>query len=218
MKRIFISIMAITLFANCNNSNNNTVDKSDRFELVPEADKDIREEYEKQKDLKQINCSFSNPDTSVIGIKIRNVESTIKILGEKTKLQGDSSHIFISRDNNQKLSLTVHPGDLHNQISIFKISYFKNSNHNYKKINSKEFETEKGIKLGINKKEIIEKLGNCYVAKDSVQTSITLNYRLESPADSKTKLLKSNNMPIYYATYMLKNDKLERIEFGFEYP
>ena len=60
--------------------------------------------------------------------------------------------------------------------------------------------------------------GNCYLAKDSTKTSIELNYRIEQPRDSKTKLLQNNNMPIYYANYKLKNDKLENIEFGFEYP
>ena len=41
---------------------------------------------------------------------------------------------------------------------------------------------------------------------------------IELPNDSKTELLKRNNMPIYFATFRLTNDKLENIEFGFEYP
>ena len=130
----------------------------------------------------------------------------------------NSTHVFNSIDKKQKLGLTVHPGDFYSQISIFKIAYSDNSKQNLRQINSKEFETEKGIKLGISKREIIEKLGTCYVAKDSTKNSIELNYRLEFPNDSKTKLLTSNNMPIYYATYKLTNDKLEHIEFGFEYP
>jgi hypothetical protein len=112
----------------------------------------------------------------------------------------------------------VHPGDYFSQVSIFNISYSDNSIQNVRQIKSKEFETEKGIKLGISKGEIIEKLGTCYVVKDSTKNSIVLNYRLELPNDSKTILLKSNNMPIYYATYRLTNDRLENIEFGFESP
>ena len=84
MKRILTAILTIILLTNCNNSNNKTVDKSDRIELVPEADKEIREEYEKQKE-DQLSCIFSELDTSVVGIKIRNAESTLNILGEKTK-------------------------------------------------------------------------------------------------------------------------------------
>jgi len=219
MKRIYIAILAITLLTNCNNSKNKTVDKSNRIELVPEPDKEAREEYEKkQKTLSQTACAFSEPDTSVVGIKIRNVESTLNILGKKTKLEGDSTHVFYSNDKKQKLGLTIHPGDYYSQVSIFTISYAGKSKLNLQQINSKEFETEKGIKLGISKKQIIDKLGNCYVVKDSSKNSIELNYRLELPDDSKTKILKSHNMPIYYASYKLTSYKLENIEFAFEYP
>lgn len=203
---------------NCNNSQTKSVHKNDRMELIPEPDKELREEYEKQKNLNKSKCNFVDPDTSVVGIKIRNVESTLNILGKQTKLEGDSTHVFYSSDKKQKLGLTVHPGDYYSQVSIFNISYSNNSKQNLRQINSREFKTEKGIKLGISKKAIIEKLGNCYTAKDSTKNSIEINYRIELPNDSNTKLLTNNNMPIYYATYRLTNDKLESIEFGFEYP
>lgn len=218
MKELFLAILTISLLTNCNNSENKTVEKTNRMELVPEPDKALREEYEKLNELSQTTCVFSDPDTSVAGIKIRNVESTLNIIGKQTKLEGDSTHIFYSSDKKQKLELTVHPGDYYSQVSIFNISYSDNSKQYFRQINLREFETEKRIKLGISKREIIEKLGTCYIVKDSTKNGITLNYRLELPTDSKTKLLKSNNMPIYYATYRLTNDKLENIEFGFEYP
>ncbi len=194
------------------------MDKNDRLELVPKPDKELREEYEKQQELNKSKCAFIDPDTSVVGIKIGDVESTLRILGNKIKLEGDSTHIFYSNDKKQKLGLTVHPGSHYSQVDIFNISYSDKSMNNYRQINSKEFETEKGIKLGLSKRDIIEKLGNCYVAKDSTKNYIELNYRIELPNDSKTKLLTTNNMPTYYAIYKLTNDKLENIEFGFEYP
>jgi len=218
MKNIFLAILTISLLTNCNNSQTKSVDKNDRLELVPEPNKELREEYEKQQELNKSKCVFIDPDTSVVGIKIRNVESTLNILGKQTKLEGDSTHVFYSSDKKQKLGLTVHPGDYYSQVSIFNISYSDNSKQNVRQINSREFKTEKGIKLGISKKEIVEKLGTCYVAKDSTKNGIVLNYRIELPNDSKTELLKRNNMPIYFATFRLTNDKLENIEFGFEYP
>jgi len=218
MKKIFLAILTISLLTNCNNSQTKSVDKNDRIELVPEPDKELREEYEKQQELNKSKFAFIDPDTSVANIKIRNAESTLNILGKQTKLEGDSTHVFYSSDKKQKLGLTVHPGDYYSQVSIFKISYSYNSKQNFRQVNSREFKTEKGIKLGISKNEVIEKLGTCYVAKDSTKNSIELNYRIELPNDSKTKLLTSNNMPIYYAKYGLTNDKLDNIEFGFEYP
>jgi len=218
MKKLFLAISMLSLLANCNSSQKKAIDKTDRLELVAEPDMALREEYEKQQELKKSKCTFSDPDTSVAGIKIRNAESTSNILGRQTKLKGDSTHVFYSNDKKQLLELTVHPGEYYNQVSIFKISYSDNSKQKLRQINLPKFETEKGIKLGISKREIIERLGTCYEAKDSTKNSIELNYRLEFPNDSRTKLLNSNNMPIYSSTYKLTNNKLENIEFGFEYP
>jgi hypothetical protein len=218
MKNILFTLLFISLFTNCKNSENKTVEKTERIELVPEPDKYLKEEYENQKENYALNCVFSNPDTSVIGIKIRNAESTLKILGQKTKLEGDSTHVFYSNNKKQILGLRVHPGDYYSQVSIFDISYSENQSKNLRIINSEEFKTEKGIKLGINKKEIIEKLGNCYTAKDSTENSMQMFYSIELPKDSKSKLLEKNNMPIYYAKYKLVGNKLINIEFGFEYP
>jgi hypothetical protein len=218
MKKTFLAILTILLLTNCYNSQNKSMDKNDRIELVPEPDKELQIEIEKPQEFNKSKCFFVDPDTSVADIKIRNVESTLNVLGKQTKLEGDSTHVFYSSDKKQKLGLTVHPGDFYSQVSIFSISYSDNSNQNFRQINSIEFKTEKGIKLGISKIEIIEKLGTCYVAKDSTKNSITLSYRIELPNDSKTKLLTRNKTPIYYATYRLTNDKLQNIEFGFEYP
>lgn len=206
MKRLILAIFSLLILTNYNISKNKRVEKN------------LREKCENQLELSQIYCVFSDPDTSVFGIKIRNAESTINVLGKQTKLQGDSTYIFYSRNKTQKLGLTVHPGDDYGQVSIFSISYSDNSKQNFRQLNSNEFETEKGIKLGISKSEIIEKLGTCFEVKDSIKNSISLHYRIELPNDSRTKVLKTNNMPVYFANYKLTNNKLENIEFGFEYP
>lgn len=202
MKKLILIIAAISLLTNC-------------MELVPEPDKVLREEYEKQEES-GASCLFSTPDTSVSGIKIRDMESVLKVLGKQTKLEGDMAHTFYSIDKRQKLVLKVHPGDYYNNVSIFNISYSKTSMENLRRLNSKEFETEKGIKLGISKKKIIEIFGSCYLAEDSTKNSITLNYKLE--LDSTTSFLSRNNMPVYYARYKLLNENLREIEFGFDYP
>jgi len=116
------------------------------------------------------------------------------------------------------LTLTQHPGDGKNQISIFKITYSDKADYGYKQLPIDTLRTEKGIRLGLTKKQIIEKLGSCYASVDSSENYIELYYRIELPDDSKTKLLSRQNMPIYYASYKLWNDKLEQFEFGFEYP
>ncbi len=218
MKNYIVILLSILLFVNCKNSQGNDSEENERIELVPEPDKDLKLKYKEKQNLKNSVCDFSDPDTSVCGIKIGNVESVLKVLGEKTKLQGDSSHVFYSKNKDQQLKLTVHPGSFYSQVSIINVSYSKNITKKVQTINEALFQTEKEIKLGMSKSQIIEKLGNCYIAKDSTKNNIELYYRIENPKDSKTKLLQNNNMPIYYASYIFKKNKLESFEFGFEYP
>ena len=213
MKGILFAILSIILLANCDNAGNNTVNKTDSTKAIP-----IQVDTLKKDKSLRADCSFTNPDTSVSGISLRNVQSTLAVLGERTKLHGDTTYAFYSSDQWQVLSLTIHPGDYYNQVSVFHIYYSEDREWFRLKIKTKEFRTEKGIKLGIGKREIIKKLGACYIAKDSSQNNVELYYRLELPDDSKTGLLQHHNMPVYYASYKLDNDKLVDIEFGFEYP
>ena len=170
--------------------------------------------------IQTTDCSFSKPDTSVAGITLRNAESMLAVLGKDVKPEGDrfQTHITYSSDGKQLLGLTVYPGDQHFSVSLFSVSYLSKPEENIQQLASKEFETEKGIKLGIGKDELVKKLGSCYTTTVSADGLTELCYRIELPNDSETNLLQTHNMPIYYAIYRLANDKLESFEFGFEYP
>jgi len=163
-------------------------------------------------------CVFNNPDTSVIGVKIRNAESATKVLGAEAKLEGGNTYIFYSKDNKEELQLIVFPGDKMNQVSIFKIMYHSGPEQKFKALNSSKFETEKGIKLGMGQSEVVSKLGDCYTVMGGTGDQTELHYAISTPDDSKTKLLKHQNMPSYYADYRFKNNKLVNFEFGFDYP
>jgi hypothetical protein len=211
MFRIIFSIVAISFLISCSNS-------KDKRELVPEPDKDIREKYEAMQKLKNSGCVFINPDTSLSTIKLRDSESAIAIIGNKDKMDSLDQYNYYTTMHQEMLTMTQHSGDGAYSISIFKVELVDKIDHGYRKLNIDTFKTEKGIKLGMSKKQIIEKLGTCYAALDSSKSNIELYYKLETPNDSKTKILETNNMPIYYASYKLRNDKLEKFEFGFEYP
>jgi len=204
MPRIFISIFLFGVFAKCNNESEKTSSKAE-ISSTNEISKDSP-------------CTFFNPDTSIANIMLRYPKSTIAVIGEKEKYYADEKYHYYSTMYRETLTLTPYPGDSEKSISLFQIEFSDKTNYGYKELNIDTFKTEKGIKLGMSKKQIIEKLGNCYVAKDSTNGYIELYYRLEYPNDSKTKLLERQNMPIYYASYKLWKDKLEKFEFGFEYP
>lgn len=206
------------LLINCNKLQKETAGENERTELVPEADKAERLKYEAIEKLKNSNCIFSEPDTSISGIILRNSESATKIVGSENSIDKFDQYRFYSRLKNETLTLTQHPGDGKNQISIIKVEKSDETNDGFKELNFDTFRTEKGIKLGFTKKQIVEKLGNCYAPIDSTKGYIELYYIIEQPKDSKSKILENNNMPKYFASYKLWNDRLEQFEFGFEYP
>jgi len=206
------------LLTNCNNSQTKSVDKNDRLELVPEPDKHERLLGEAIQKLKKNNCDFLEPDTSLNGIILRNSKSADNVIGADNNVDEKEQYHFYSLMDAETLTLTQHPGDGKNQISVFSVSYSDKADHGYKQLKVENFQTEKGIKLGLTKKQLVEKLGNCYAVVDSTENCIELYYRIENPKDSRTKILESNNMPVYYATYTFCKDKLRYYEFGFEYP
>lgn len=215
MLRIIYIVTMLLGLTNCNNSSNSPVPETDTLKPI-DPEKKTGEKYEDNPRTISSGCIFDNPDTSLSNIKLRDVKSATTILGV-TKLNGDTTYNFYSKDKKEVLGVTVHPGDYYSQISIFQVKYADKSN---KATVSKiaNFNTEKGIRLGLTKNDIVGRLGNCYTLSDSSKNSFVINYRLEDPNDSKTKLLERQNMPIYYATYKFKNDKLIEYEFGFEYP
>ena len=217
MLRFIITILTVSILTACDNSQDKTSSTKDR-ELVPEPDKDLREKYEAEQNLKTTGCIFLNPDTSLSKINLRDSKSAELIISNEDKIDNNEQYHYYSTMHRETLTMTQHPGDGKYQISIFKVEYSDKADYGYRKLNIDTFKTEKGIKLGMNKKQIIERLGSCYVANDSSKGYIELYYRLETQNDSKTKILESNNMPIYYASYKLWKDRLEKFEFGFEYP
>ena len=218
MRNILTLLLLTILLTNCNNSQTKTVDKNDRFELIPEPDRHDRLLGEAIQKLKTINCDFLLPDTSLGGIDLRNSKSADKVIGTDNKIDEREQYHFYSLMDTETLTLTQHPGDGKNQISVFNVSYSDKADHGYKKLNIETFQTEKGIKLGLTKEQVIKKLGNCYAVVDSTKDCVEIYYRIENPKDSKTKILERNNMPVYYATYTFCKNKLRYYEFGFEYP
>ena len=218
MKNIF-TLFLITLFlTSCNNTSKKSNTENSRIELVPEPDKAERLKYEAIQKLINSKCTLENPDVSLCGMELRNIESTMSIIGNKDKTDSLGEYHYYSKFESETLTMTQHPGDGNFQISIFKVERSDKASYNYRELNIDTFKTQNGIKLGMNKSKIIEKLGNCYAAIDSTKGYIEIYYRIENPKDTKTKLLGKNNMPIYYASYKLWKDKLEEYEFGFQYP
>jgi hypothetical protein len=213
-----LTAVILLLLIGCESAEHKKMKEKARHEMI-EGINDIASHKNKSIDSEIFtNSKFNNPDTSLSNINLRDSRSSIAIIGEKDKIDDNEEYHYYSTMYRETLTLTQHPGDGRYSISIFKVENSDKADHGYRKLEIDTFKTEKGIKLGITKKEVIEKLGVSYFSKDSSKNSIELYYRLETPHDSKTKILESNNMPIYYASYRFWKDKLSSFEFGFEYP
>jgi hypothetical protein len=218
MRHLLVLILFGCVLISCNDSQTKSLEANDRLELVPEPDKKERLLGEAIQKLRLVDCNFSEPDTSLYGITLRNSKSADRIIGKDNKLDEREQYHFYSIKEPETLTLTQHPMDINNQISIFSVAYSDKADQRYKQLNIATFQTEKGIKLGLTKEQVVAKLGSCYAIVNSANECIEIYYRIEIPNDSKTKILERNNMPIYYASYNFCENKLRYFEFGFEYP
>jgi hypothetical protein len=218
MKNIFIVIFILSISFSCKKSDSNTIDRNERFELVPEPDKEERLKYEAIEALKKDTCKFLNPDISINKLFIRDYKSSDKIIGIDNIIDLNEQYHFYSKSKKEILTLNQHPGDGRNDISVFKVKKSDKTDWNFKVLNIETFESEKGIKLGVSKEFVKNKLGNCNKEILHSDNYIELLYRIEQPNDSETKILEKHSMPVYFATYKFLNDKLIEFEFGFEYP
>lgn len=217
MRIVITSLLSAFILFGCGDHKQDTIPQNNRRELVPEPDKAERLRYEALQRLRRSGCIFLNPDTSILTLKIRDAASGKAFIGNEKPGSGED-YRFYSDNFQQLLSLTQHPGDGKYQISIFKVQYAKKDDYGYKKLGVDTIKTEKGIRLGMSKADIVSRLGNCYAALDSTKGYMELYYRIEAPGDTKTNLLSRHNLPIYYASYKVRNGGLEAFEFGFEYP
>ena len=215
-KAITILLSMFVLFSCADTRQEGTLQNENR-ELVLEPDKAELLKVEALQNLRNSDCVFLNPDTSVLSLKIRDAKSGKNFIGNDNP-GNQEEYRFYSNTFQQLLSVTQHPGDGKYQISIFRVEYAKKDDYGYRRLMVDTFKTEKGIMLGMSKAEIISRLGNCYAALDSTKGYMELYYRIESPKDSKSHLLARHNMPTYYASYKVRNGGLESFEFGFEYP
>jgi len=154
------------------------------------------------------------PDIKINDLEIENPTSIVNAVGSlKEKIIDDQSlphAIFSNIEGNEKLRLVLFPGASHNDIYQFKLGY---DEKNGIQSSYTEFVTESGIKLGLDKKEIIKIKG------EGFKSSLSSELYYEISNYESSEFLKKYNLPVYFARYTFdKNEKLKKIHFGFEYP
>lgn len=162
-------------------------------------------------------CQLARPDTSVYGVILQDRKSSIKQLGEKFEpIEGNdnmANMTFCSQDKSQIFRVYFHYGGYRNVYSEFQVK--ENSiNESATILQTDEFVTNSGIKLGLTKGEIISILGKCFKTIKTNGNTEIIKYHIDDLPHSK--FLQRYNYPSYYAEYEFRSDKLIRYRFGFE--
>lgn len=126
--------------------------------------------------------------------------------------------LFSNISEKEYLITYQYEGDTKNNFSLFEIGYLKDDiklkNYTVNKTTYDNFNTESGLKLGMTLEEITSIKGSNYKVEKKSNEQI-LRYTIDNPDDPKVK---QYEMPPYFMEFYLKDNKLYKIIFGFEYP
>lgn len=163
------------------------------------------------------------PDSSINSrVFLHNPASMEQTLGgvfsDRNK-DADLTDVYVRcKEGNQYLRLVFFPGNETNSISQFEVGYLKNLPDSIIKFpcSLKSFITESKISLGITRQELINIKGQIFEEKRESNGRLIIRYVID---DFKTSaFLKRYNMPLYFADYLIENEKVIKFKFGFEYP
>jgi hypothetical protein len=158
------------------------------------------------------------PDVKVNNLELSNPASILKNVGDLRNMMIENTGLpyYTITNKNKKATLTMisFTGSGYNDIYQFIIednySLEKNKYTSYN-----DFVTESDLKLGISKSEIIKIKGGGYSLKNEGNLEI-LTYRISDYNSSQ--FLKKYNLPSYFMEFSLREDKVLKIKFGFNYP
>lgn len=124
--------------------------------------------------------------------------------------------IFSDVSGKQYLLAYHYEGGTKNAFDCFEIGYFADEQtlkgKRVYKTEIDEFKTESNLCLGMSFKDLISKKGNSY--KTEVHNNATIiTYNVEN-----SSFVKRYNMPGYFMKYLVIDDKVFKITFGFDYP
>lgn len=174
---------------------------------------------------KQISQKDFSPEISINKIlKLEDYPSFEKFYPNYKNLKveygmRETPAILFSNISEKEYLITYqYEGDTKNNFSLFEIGYLKDDiklkNYNVNKTKYDNFNTESGLKLGMTLEEITNIKGSNYKVEKKSNEQI-IRYTIDNPNDPK---IKQYEMPPYFMEFYLKDSKLYKIIFGFEYP
>jgi hypothetical protein len=208
------------LFCGCNTStkNENIINGNDSIIApVPTIDSI----YHKKTSYE---CENIRIDSTINAILVlRDSESVEQFYSNyKNILYNDSIRdhpivILTNQSSTQYLLTYKYEGDVVNSFSCFEMGFTKDENfNNLKQFKTKyeDFKSETGIHLNMSLNELISIKGKNYTVEKNGKDTLIV-YRTDNTLSS---FVKRHYMATYFMEYTIKNDKIHKIYFGFDYP
>jgi hypothetical protein len=211
-----LCVIGLLLF-NCNSkAPKERVDTRDQEESTKsDAQSDL-------KSLEELNAVF--PDTTINGklqmenpISSKTFYPTIDGVKLIERIRDSPVALFTNQQGDEYLMAYQYEGGTKNAFSCFEIGYRKDfASENPNKTLARNFKTESNLGLGMALKDLEAIKGKEYFKKNRDGNTILITYRINNMESSP--FLKHYNMPGYFLECTLKNDRITKVFFGFDYP
>jgi len=184
-----------------------------------QSEKKIQEKIENETVITE---KFSKPDFKINQLELREENSLTNFYSQNIKLLDHLRYspvtIFTDKEKKEYLIAYQYEGDVKNSFSCFEVGHLKDDpkleKEDVVKTKYDNFMTESGLKLGITLEEITNLKGSDFKVEKKPNEEI-IRYTIDNPDDPK---IKQYEMPPYFMEFYLKDKKVYKIIFGFEYP
>lgn len=161
------------------------------------------------------------PELRVNQFELRNPNTLINLGSQSVLLQENLRYspvlALADQDRTQYLLAYHYEGDLKNYFSCFEIGYISDESNLREKVNkieTREFKTESGLKLGMTVDQITSSKGKNYTVQKKNNLTI-IKYSIEN---ANSPILRKYNMPSYFMEFYLQDNRVNKLLFGFGYP
>ncbi len=183
-----------------------------------QSEKKIQEKIENETVITE---KFSKPDFKINQLELREENSLTYFYSQNIRLLDHLRYspvtVFTDKEKKEYLIAYQYEGDVKNSFSCFEVGYLKDD-HTLEKDVAKtkydNFKTESGLKLGVTLEEITNLKGSDFKVEKKSNKQI-IRYTIDNPDNPK---IKQYEMPPYFMEFYLKDNRLYKIIFGFEYP
>lgn len=173
------------------------------------------------------SCKPQRAESDVAGVRIADVKSSMRVLGDTTKLprfqekdaKGADQDLpfvrFLSRDGRQEARFYIHYGDSVGSYNEIEVMPATQAGKGAMRLRGASLATGRGVQLGMGLGALIRLLGPCHARERRDSGLERISYKIE---DEQHALLKRSGLPSYYAHYDFKDGKLVQFRIGFDYP